>query len=195
MKISISTWPSRSSSVANIIGSPDFVRMRFACVISPPTVTHAPSGFDATLGERAVDALAQQVAHLRERMAGEEDAERLLLHREQLDALELLGRAAAGSAPPRGRREPPPAGVEVEDRALARQRVLLRLRARGLRLRAARTSIPLRVAPVESSAPHLIRLSIAFLFTVRQSTRAQKSQIEVNGAAASRASRIFSTAA
>ena len=44
--------------------------------------------------------------------------------------------------------------------------------------------MPLRVAPVESSAPHLIRLSIAFLLTVRASTRAQKSQIDVNEPAA-----------
>jgi len=53
----------------------------------------------------------------------------------------------------------------------------------------------LRVAPVESSAPHLIRLSIDFLLTVRASTREQKSQIEVNGPPLSRASQIFSTAA
>ncbi len=35
------------------------------------------------------------------------------------------------------------------------------------------------MAPVESSAPHLTSDSIAFLFTARQSTRSQKSQIEL----------------
>ena len=48
--------------------------------------------------------------------------------------------------------------------------------------------MPCARRPVESSAPHLTRLSIAFLFTVRASTRAQKSQIEVNGPPSSRAS-------
>ena len=44
------------------------------------------------------------------------------------------------------------------------------------------SSIPLRVAPVESRAPHLIRHSIARLLTARESTRSQKSQIEAIGA-------------
>ena len=44
-------------------------------------------------------------------------------------------------------------------------------------------SIPLRVAPVEPSAPHLISASIAFLLTARVSTRSQKSHSEANGAA------------
>ncbi len=35
--------------------------------------------------------------------------------------------------------------------------------------------MPLRVAPVEPNAPHLISASIAFLLTARLSTRAQKS--------------------
>ena len=55
------------------------------------------------------------------------------------------------------------------------------------------SSIPLRVAPVESSAPHLTRHSIARLLTARESTRSQKSQIEAIGAS-SRARRIASTA-
>ena len=55
--------------------------------------------------------------------------------------------------------------------------------------------MPLRVAPVEPNAPHLMSASIAFLFTVRQSTRAQKSQIEANGPPASRAALIALTAA
>ena len=48
-------------------------------------------------------------------------------------------------------------------------------------------SMPLRVAPVEPNAPHLISASIAFLLTVRLSTRSQKSQIEANGPPSSRA--------
>ena len=47
-------------------------------------------GLGRELGQRAVHARAQQVAHVGERMAGEEDAERLLLHRKQLDAVELV---------------------------------------------------------------------------------------------------------
>ena len=53
--------------------------------------------------------------------------------------------------------------------------------------------MPLRVAPVEPNAPHLISASIAFLLTVRQSTRSQKSHSEVN-APSSRARLIASTA-
>ena len=41
--------------------------------------------------------------------------------------------------------------------------------------------MPLRVAPVEPNAPHLISASIAFLLTARPSTRAQKSHRSVNG--------------
>ena len=55
--------------------------------------------------------------------------------------------------------------------------------------------MPLREAPVESKAPHLISASIDFLFTVRQSTRAQKSHSDVNRPPSSRARLIASTAA
>ncbi len=41
--------------------------------------------------------------------------------------------------------------------------------------------MPMRLAPVEPSAPHLMSASIAFLLTVRLSTRAQKSHSDVNG--------------
>ena len=43
--------------------------------------------------------------------------------------------------------------------------------------------MPLRLAPVEPNAPHLISASIAFLLTVRRSTRSQKSHSDVNVAA------------
>ena len=58
---------------------------------------------------------------------------------------------------------------------------------------ASTSSIPRRGSPVESSAPHLTRHSIARLFTTRESTRSQKSQIDSNGAD-SRAAMIVSTA-
>ena len=54
--------------------------------------------------------------------------------------------------------------------------------------------MPLRVAPVEPNAPHLMSASIARLFTARASTRQQKSQIDVNGPPSSRARLIASTA-
>jgi hypothetical protein len=55
--------------------------------------------------------------------------------------------------------------------------------------------MPLRLAPVEPNAPHLIRASIDLRFTVRQSTRSQKSHSDVNGPPSSRARLIASTAA
>ena len=55
--------------------------------------------------------------------------------------------------------------------------------------------MPLREAPVASKAPHLISASIELLFTVRESTRSQKSHSDVNGPPSSRAPLIFSTAA
>ncbi len=51
------------------------------------------------------------------------------------------------------------------------------------------------MAPVESSAPQRTSDSIAFLFTAWQSTRRQKSQIEVKAPPSWRASTIASTAA
>ena len=46
----------------------------------------------------------------------------------------------------------------------------------------------------ESMAPHFTSDSIAFLFTARQSTRRQKSQIVVNGPPSSRARTMAATA-
>jgi hypothetical protein len=43
--------------------------------------------------------------------------------------------------------------------------------------------MPLRLAPVEPNAPHLMSASIAFLFTARLSTREQKSNRLRNGRA------------
>ncbi len=55
-------------------------------------------------------------------------------------------------------------------------------------------TMPVRVPGSESNAPHLTSDSLAFLLTAWQSTRRQKSQIEVNGPSSSRARMIASTA-
>ena len=65
--------------------------------------------------------------------------------------------------------------------------------ARGRPRRArsrATSSIPFRVAPVESSAPQLISASSARLFATCGSTRSVKSQIDSNGPPSSRAAMI-----
>ena len=115
--------------------------------------------------------------------------------REQLDALELLGRhrRVVGRASPAGRAAGASSRSKIEPWPGARPPAPSAPAACACGEH--RRASPCAVAPVESSAPHLIRLSIAFLLTVRASTRAQKSQIESNGPPASRASRIFSTAA
>ena len=146
---STSIAASRSSSVANIIGSPFLVRIRLAAVIIPPTVTQSPSRRSASSTSAAVDLGAQRRADLLERVRGDEQADRLLLGGQQLGAIELLGgdRRMAGA-----RRTParpaPSAGVgaEVEDRALADERVLLGLLARPLGLLEHREHALARVA-------------------------------------------------
>ena len=55
--------------------------------------------------------------------------------------------------------------------------------------------MPLREAPVEPKAPHLISASIERLLTALGSTRSQKSQIDLNSPPSSRARFIASTAA
>ena len=135
LKTSSSTWPSRSSSVANIIGSPFFVRMRLHSAIMPPTVTHSPSPFSARSFRPHSTFARRARPHLLQRVRGEEEAERLLLPLVELLAVvgggrhgwvllaERIGPAACDRL-----------GV-VEDRPLAELRVLLRLRAGALRLR------------------------------------------------------------
>ncbi len=97
------------------------------------------------LGQRAVDSRVQRGPHLLERMGRDEQAERLLLGGQQLGAVEL---DAEGSArgwvwPVTGRRRIPAAEPEVEDRALADQRVLLGLLPGALGL-LEHVSMPLR---------------------------------------------------
>ena len=105
----------------------------------------------AALGERrerAVDARAQRLAQRLERVRGDEQADRFLLDRQQLGLVELLRRdrrvhrtrkavPRTGPLPRRrgaGASPPAPSPREVEDRALADQRVLLDLLAGCLRL-------------------------------------------------------------
>ena len=142
---SSSTDASRSSSVANIIGSPFLVRIRLVCGDHPADRDPVAVAAAGQLGQRAVDRRAQRGADLLERVGGDEQPDRLLLGRQQLGAVELdrrdrrvargrerRSRRSAATSPPVGRGGS--AGIEVEDRALADQRVLLGLLARALGL-------------------------------------------------------------
>ena len=130
---SSSTWPSRSSSVANITVEPDagadLLRRRdHAADLDPLAV--AALGH---LGAERVGLHAQRLAHALERVLGDEEADRLLLDREQLGAGRTPRSGSAGASGRRtARRRRPLAAeaAEVEDRALADLRVELRLLAR-----------------------------------------------------------------
>ena len=165
------------------------VRIFLASVMMPPTVTQSPSLRCGELGERAVDACAQRLAHLLERVRGDEQADRLLLDGEQLALVELLGRdrrvRRAGTPWPaaRRRRRGRPCRRSSPGRS-ARPAATSGRRPAPAR---APSSMPLRVAPVEPNAPHLISASIAFLLTGAASTRSQKSHSESNGPSFSRA--------
>ena len=139
------------------------------------------------VGERAVDRLAQRLAHLLQRMRGDEQADRLLLDRQQLGLLELdvgIGGCAARRTPPprRCRSTPPPKSSESKIEPWPISRSCWAFCPAPCAC-SSTISMPLRVAPVEPNAPHLISASIDFLFTVRQSTRAQKSHSELERAA------------
>ena len=150
-------------------------------------------------GERAVDARAQRLAQRLQRVRGDEQADRLLLDGEQLGLVELLagiGGCRAAATPAAGGRS-----------GAARRRLVLRSKIEPWPISAScwafwpaacacssTSSIPCGVAPVEPNAPHLISASIAFLLTVRLSTRSQKSHSEVNSPPSSRARLIASTA-
>ena len=137
--------PSRSSSVANIMGSP-FARADLLGLRDDPADRHPVAVLAlGELGERAVDLRAQRLAHLLERVRGDEQADRLLLDGQQLGLVELLGRdrrvrGAANGGPRRRRRRRVVA--EVEDRALADLRVLLGLLPGALRLLEHRRACP-----------------------------------------------------
>ena len=172
-----STWPSRSSSVANIMSVPERVRILRACVTIPPIVTLALSARAGDRRQRAVDGERERLAHRLQRMRRDEQADRLLLDREQLVLVELDGRDRR-PARRRGRRRGAADVAEVEDRAPGRS--ARPAAPSGRRPAPARARRACRGAsrPVEPSAPHLISASIAFLLTARASTRSQKSHSE-----------------
>ena len=108
---------------------------RLNSVTMPPTVTQEPSCLSARLRERAVHPGAQRILDLRERVRGEEGAERLLLEPQQLALVELLGRGSARGAGRDGARAPrrPPPRSKIEP--WPEPRVLLGLLAEGRRRR------------------------------------------------------------
>ena len=149
-------------------------------------------------GQRRVDGGAQRLAHLLERVRGDEEPDGLLLDGQQLGLLELLGRDRRVLRRHEGR-----GGARVAARRGRRGRRSSPGRS-GRRAGPAgpaacacssTPSMPLRVAPVEPKAPHLMSASIARLLTARGSTRVQKSQIDPNSPPSSRAALIASTAA
>src|SRR3954452_11959812 len=95
-------------------------------------------------GQRGVDGCPQRLAHLLERVRGDEEPDGLLLDGQQLRLLELLGRNRLIRIPPARHEGRGGAGAgagaaiaevaEVEDAPLADLGVELRLLARGLRL-------------------------------------------------------------
>ena len=192
-KTTISTLPSRSSSVANIIGVPVRVRIFFDSVIIPPTFTQSPSRCS---GSWAQPQSAFTRSASRTRFSG---CSVMNTPTDSRSSASSSGRsyscvgiggcagvnavvAAAPPRPPRSKIEPWPIWASswtFWPAACADSST---------------SSIPRRVAPVEPNAPHLISASIAFLFTARQSTRSQKSHRLVNGSL-SRARLIASTAA
>ena len=136
-KTSSSTWPSRSSSVANITVEPERVLIFLHAAIIPPTFTHSPSRRSGTSAHVASAFTRSASRTALERVLGDEDADRLLLHREQLALVELLDRDRRVRRAGERRRAAavllPAEAAEVEDRALADLRVELRLLAGGLR--------------------------------------------------------------
>ena len=106
------------------------------------------------LAERRVGLAAQLVAHARERMLGDVEAERLLLEPQQLRLLELAG------GDRRMVRARPPSRLRVAEAARRRSTPGPSSRSAASFCPCASAcsstpSIPIRVAPVESSAPHL----------------------------------------
>ena len=166
------------------------MRIRFASVMIPPTVTQS-------LSRRSASAASGQSTRARSAsrtgFSGCAEMNSPIASFSTASSSRLLelarrdrrvGRAAERRA---RRRRPAAAGVaavaEVEDRALADLRVLLRLLARGLRLLEHLEHALAASRRSSRSAPHLISASIAFLLTARPSTRSQKSHSELNGAA------------
>ena len=154
----------------------------------PPTVTHSPSRRSASSASEQSTRARSALADRLERVRGDEQADRLLLDRQQLALVELLRR---------DRRVRRARTRDARRRRLARRAVAARSKIEpwpicascwacwpgALRLLEHREHALARVAPVEPNAPHLISASIAFLLTVRASTRSQKSHSDVERAA------------
>ena len=143
------------------------------------------------LGERAVDLPPQGVLRTLERVLGDVEAERFLLDSQPLVLLATPRARWAGGACGGRRLFAPPPRSKIELWPASRS-ACWRPPAPSACSRT--SSMPLRVAPVESSAPHLTSDSSARLFTTCGSTRSQKSQIDSNGPPSSRAATIARTA-
>ena len=143
-KTRTSIWPSRSSIVANIIVEPARVRIFFAAATMPPIFTQSPSLRSPTLRAAAVDLRPQRLPHRLERMLGDEQADGLLLQREDRLAVVLVDRdrrvrRARRSRRPRRRRR--------------RRRRRSRPGRRSRPARSARPAGPLRRRPAPPRAP------------------------------------------
>ena len=176
--------------MANIIQSPFLVLIRLACVIIPPTVTQSPS--------RRADSSASGPSDLA-RIAGPTSRSGWAEMNRPIDSfsaasssvrpnssvgigawLGAANAAAAALAPPSGagsRSKIDPWPISASCWAFWP----------AAWADSSTASMPLRVAPVEPKAPHLISASIAFLLTARLSMRSQKSKIEVNSPFSARA--------
>ena len=160
--------------------SPFLVLIRLAWVIIPPIVTQSasrrvgqPASVLSDLARSAAPTSLSGCAEMNRPIDSFSAASNSGLVELVAGIGAWLGPRSAPAAPlPAASRRRRPA--EIEDRALADQRVLLGLLTRALGL-LEHLSMPLRVAPVDPNAPHLISASIAFLLTARLSIRSQKS--------------------
>ena len=123
--------------------------------------------------------------HRLQRVLGDEQADRLLLGGKQFALLELVAddrRVGVREAAARlRRRSPASCRSKIEPWPICASCWTCWPVACAF---SSTSSMPLRDAPVDPNAPHLISASIAFLLTVRQSTRSQKSHSEENGSVA-----------
>ena len=131
------------------------------------------------LAERRVGLAAELLAHARQRMLGDVQAEHLLLEPQQLAALELLGRDTADGASRAsrmlGRRPPPSARSKIEPWPARRSACCL---APHCSAWSSTSSMPRREP---GRAPHLTSASTTRRFETDGSMRSAKSQIDSNG--------------
>ena len=174
-KMRTSIEPSRSSRVANIIGSPFFVRIFLAAVMMPPAVTQSPSRLPGSSASGQSTVGAQRLAHLLERVRRDEQADRLLLDGQQLGLVELLARDRRVRRGREGRRAAARVAAhrQVEDRALPDLRVELGLLAGGLGLLEHAEHALARVARAAERAALDERLDRALVHRARVDARAE----------------------